>query len=624
LIDAIDNNESSLIEDLCRQGANSPDRPSGLIQRAVKKSNAKTVEALLAHLGNTEERDLHAVLTCAAIRGDTEVLQLLIESIGAANITSNHSMYLLVKAAEKGHTEAVRVIFSLRHTYTEKNLNPCWSPLHSAAAAGHDETVSLILEHPLAHYSAACFDAAVRAAMANGAESTVQLLLERGTCNDKWVEGSTALKQALQKGLDVSVPSLSGENLAILVDSEGRVSRNGFQNAALANDIEKIKRYLQQGADIHQLGGQIGTALQAAASKGHLTTARFLLDQGANATAEGGKYGNALAAATANNHIELVHMLLAAGCNPSVMSNSRIYAAIGQNYESQMDFTPLHWAAFRQHKEAVLTLLSAKADIQKMTSRGYSPLHAAVFRDYSFRGKAKDRAPMIQLLLEHGADAKAKDSFGNTPLHMLVYRKQHFRHFDIGEAPGVAKILVQYGADPDEPNKKGVTPRQTALDADNDVRLRILEVFGSYNERAKAVDSLQLTPTAHAQLSKNESGTKAPAAHSFDQGLMRTTSTSADVGPSSLKLEPTVESSNVYSTGERSTSFTATPPASERLVNPEMDNSLFINPWADEDQQLEATSQQPASVWDLQNCPVCGKEDQEAFGFCSGCDVFLN
>ena len=77
----------------------------------------------------------------------------------------------------------------------------------------------------------------------------------------------------------------------------------------------------------------------------------------------------------------------------------------------------------------------------------------------------------------------------------------------------------------------------------------------------------------------------------------------------------------ISSTGERSCTFTATPPASERLGNPEMDNSLFNNPWADEDQQLEATVHQPAPAWNLQNCLFCGKE--EDIHLCSGCGGFL-
>ena len=606
MIDAIDNNESSLIEDLCRQGADSLDRPSRLILRAIKKSNAETVKALLANLDNTEKMDKHAVLTCAAVRGDAEVLQLVVQFIGVAKISPHLSMALLTKAAEKGHTEIVRVVLGLRHTYTRDNLRPSQSPLHSAAAAGHDEIVSLILEHPLAHYSAACFDEAVRAAVANGAESTAKLLLERGTCNGQWVKRSKMLKQASQKGLDVSVPSLSGENFTPLVDSRGRAFRNGFHHAVFANDIDKIRRYLQQGADINQLVRNWGTAIQVAARKGHISAARFLLDQGAKASIEGGRYGTALAAAAANNHLELVRMLLAAGCNPSVKSKSIIGDYVGSHRIYCEDFTPLHWAAYRLHKEIVQILLAAEADIQSTTSTGHSPLHAAASKERYSGNASKDRAPVIQLLLEHGADAKAKDSLGDTPLHMVVFRGEHGPTLDGGEVLEAAKILIQYGADPEEPNYKGVNPRQIALDEGVDVTLWSLEVFGSDNPRAKE------------QLSNNESGTKAPAAHSVKQGLMRTTSTSADAGPSTLKLEPTVDSSNVYSTGEKSSSFTATPPASERLGNLEMDNSLFINPWADEDHQLEATAQLPNPVWNLQNCHSCGKEDLR---LCSCCGV---
>jgi ankyrin repeat protein len=628
LVDAIDSNESSLIEDLCCQGKNSLDRPSGIIMRAIKKSNAQTVKTLLAHLGGAEKMEKRVVLACAATRGDAEVLQVIMESIGLANIDMNLSMPLLRSAAQNGHTDAVRVIFALNHTYSSISVSPCWSPLHAAAAGGHNEIVSLILQQPVAYYTAGCFDAAVRAAAANGAESTVKLLLEAGSHNNGWMAKSKFLKKASQKGPGGSVPYISGEYLVPLVNSKGKAFRNGLQNAALANDVDKIKRYLQQGADIDQIAGENGTAIQAAARKGNVSAARFILDQGAKAAIEGGKHGNALAAAAANNHPELVHMLLAAGCNPSIksrhLSHWRGYGPWNRS-KTYQDLTPLHWAAHGKHTEIVQILLGAKADIQTTTSNGYTPLHSAVFPSERSKWKAmQERLPVVRLLLEYGADVKTRDANGDTPLHLIRYRTEYHIPVDLEEALGVAKILIQYGADLDEPNEEGVTPRQTALDVEGDVKPRILEVFTFYNQVAKAVNGLHLTPSAEAQSSESDSGTEAAEAQLFDQNLMLTISTSPDAGPSSPKWESTIPSSGTYSTGQSSLTFTSTPPASERLGNPEMENSLFNNPWADENQQLEATVQQPASVWNLQNCHFCGKEDQETFRFCSGCDGFLS
>jgi ankyrin repeat protein len=604
LIDAVDNNESSLVEDLCRQGADSPDRPPGLILRALRKSNAETVKALIKHLGSAEEMNEFDVLICAAVRGDVEVLQLIIESIGTANIDKRLSMSLLRKAAAKGHTEAVRIIYGLHHTYERYQMRPCVSPLHDAAAAGHCETVSLILEHLNEHYTAEFFDAAVRAAMANGAESTVKLLLERGTDNIQWVAESKLLKKASRNGLDISVASLSGGYFAPLVDSKGKAFRNGLQNAALANDIDKIKRFLQQGANIDQLGGENGTAIQAAARKGHVATARFLLDQGAKATVEGGKYGNALAAAAANNHLELVHMLLAAGCNPSMKSRHKTarWNGSGPWRKSMLyqNLTPLHWAAHGKRREIVQILLAAKADIQATTENGYTALHAAVFMEEYLsvkkeRKALKERLPLVRLLLEHGADAKARDHIGDTPLHVILNSTRPGLQVS-GEVFEVAMILIQYGASLDESNEKGVTPRQIASgESDEDLDTLIPTTNGP-KVLMPGISSL-VTPTAHAQLSDSAYVTKTPEAHSFDQSLTLTTSASSDTRPLSPKLEPTTTFLNGYSTGESSVAFTAIPLTDERPGYLGMDNSLLINPWADENPRFQATGRQLDPGW---------------------------
>ncbi|KAK4117923.1 hypothetical protein N657DRAFT_584570, partial [Parathielavia appendiculata] len=54
---------------------------------------------------------------------------------------------------------------------------------------------------------------------------------------------------------------------------------------------------LDNGADVNAQGGQYGTALQAAASKGEMEIVRLLLDNGADVNAQGGEYGTALQAA---------------------------------------------------------------------------------------------------------------------------------------------------------------------------------------------------------------------------------------------------------------------------------------------------------------------------------------
>jgi Ankyrin repeats (3 copies) len=57
-------------------------------------------------------------------------------------------------------------------------------------------------------------------------------------------------------------------------------------------------------------GGEYGTALQAAAFKGHGTIVQLLIDRGGDVNARGGMYGGALQAAVMDGHHEIVSLLL--------------------------------------------------------------------------------------------------------------------------------------------------------------------------------------------------------------------------------------------------------------------------------------------------------------------------
>ena len=64
------------------------------------------------------------------------------------------------------------------------------------------------------------------------------------------------------------------------------------------------------------MGGEYGTALQAAALGGDQEIVSLLLDKGADVNAEGGKYGTALLIASYGRHQEIVSLLLEKGAVP--------------------------------------------------------------------------------------------------------------------------------------------------------------------------------------------------------------------------------------------------------------------------------------------------------------------
>jgi hemoglobin len=113
--------------------------------------------------------------------------------------------------------------------------------------------------------------------------------------------------------------------------------------------------------------------------------------------------------------------------------------------------TPLYYAAnhvdFSRPAEgkAVAEMLiqhGADVNVHSGPIRG-TPLHTAARRDNVAVGS---------VLLSAGADLEARDIKGETPLRRALNCRQ----------PGMIELLIANGANPDSPDKHGVTPRQFA------------------------------------------------------------------------------------------------------------------------------------------------------------------
>ncbi len=100
--------------------------------------------------------------------------------------------------------------------------------------------------------------------------------------------------------------------------------------AAENGNLQKVKRYLDEGDDIHY---QDDYALRWAAFYDHLEVVELLLDRGADIYAG---ENNALRYAAYNGHLKIVRLLLDNGADKSA-----------KNYEA------LKWAKLHNHKEVI-------------------------------------------------------------------------------------------------------------------------------------------------------------------------------------------------------------------------------------------------------------------------------
>ena len=116
------------------------------------------------------------------------------------------------------------------------------------------------------------------------------------------------------------------------------------------------------------------------------------------------------------------------------------------NAAEDFGMTPLHWAARAGAMRCVELLLRRGADPNPVNASRRVPLHLAAEVDGGEQGA------VIALLASHGADVNAQDRKGRTPLHRATYEGR----------VAAAEALLEAGADPAVPNKRGKTAFEIA------------------------------------------------------------------------------------------------------------------------------------------------------------------
>lgn len=103
--------------------------------------------------------------------------------------------------------------------------------------------------------------------------------------------------------------------------------------------------------------------------------------------------------------------------NNDVIRMSQLLKAGAQvQFINHEDLTPLHVAAKRGNKEAVMQLLQAKAQVNAKNQDGMTPLHEAA----AGNNDENAGAYVIPTLVEAGANTAAQDNLYRTPFNIAV------------------------------------------------------------------------------------------------------------------------------------------------------------------------------------------------------------
>ncbi len=263
----------------------------------------------------------------------------------------------------------------------------------------------------------------------------------------------------------------------VTADDIGKLS-NHLMIATLANNLEKVKETLKQGADVNFIyknanriieitdyslencpngedlfcyrGKELNkpwTALMLACAQGQADIVTLLLSEGANTEIKAPDNGDtALIIATKKDDTNIVKLLLEHGAKVD-----------NKNKEG---FSPLALAVEGNNSEIVKLLLEKRANVNTVNAWQETPLMMASVRGFT---------DMAKLLLDNGANPNLQSDVGATALLLATNQNQ----------PEVVKLLLEHKADVHLANQAGYTPLRVALEDHNTKIIKLLKNSGA-------------------------------------------------------------------------------------------------------------------------------------------------
>jgi len=328
--------------------------------------------------------------------------------------------------------------------------------------------------------------------------------------------GTTALHWAVHHGDLALVKALIAAGAE--VNTENNYGASPVSEAALLGDYEIMEALLEAGADPDSSNADNQTALMIVARSANLETARLLLEHGANVNATEKWQGqNAVIWAAAQSQPEMLKLLLEAGGNPDSRSlpNQRdrqisaerrfqwrpaggitalgyaaregclacveilVEAGADMDQGDAENVTPLLLAVMNLRFDTAKFLVQSGANVNKWSWRGENPVYSAVDVNTLPHGGYPDRPAttetssldMIRILLEAGANPNLQIKLQPTYRHlkddrgadtMLVDGATPLLRAAKGHDVAAIKLLTQYGAHIDLPNRDGISPLMAA------------------------------------------------------------------------------------------------------------------------------------------------------------------
>ncbi|MCK4265139.1 ankyrin repeat domain-containing protein [Candidatus Babeliales bacterium] len=237
----------------------------------------------------------------------------------------------------------------------------------------------------------------------------IKYLIEQNTNTNSLENGNSLLFIAYKN-------NAPREFLCYLIKATTDIKVDGHKclNLAINNEnIDDVKYFLKSGADVNN-----GNSLHEACKKNNIEILKILLESGGELNCSNSIFETTLHIACKYSNYDIIKLLIISGARINVINFN--------------ESSPLHYACYRDHVAIVRLLLQAGANPNIKNLNQKTPLNISWFMktppSYSFydhsksqEKRFKDRAIIIEELVNAGADVNTEDCYGNTPLQRAYW-----------------------------------------------------------------------------------------------------------------------------------------------------------------------------------------------------------
>ena len=365
---------------------------------ASQNRNLEAVKVLLKHGAEVDLRDGYEMVTSwlwslhsATETRDLEAVNLLLEHGAKVDLGDEFVTSPLHIASRKGSVGAMKMLLKHGALVDLRDVNGR-SPLHIVCENGNVEAVKFLLKHGA---QVNLRDVNGRSPLHSASEKgVVKLLLEYGAEVDLVDKDSQsplhsasekayaleAVKLLLAHGAQVNLLDRSGisplhkvgengcdETLKVLVNHgaqvnyRNKIGRSPLYLASLIGNTEAAEFLLEHGAEVDLVDEDGRSPLHIASETGDGKFVKLLLEHGAQVNLVDGGGRSPLHSASETANVEAMKLLLEHGI-------------LGVDLRNNDGLTSLMLACQNGHREAVLLLLDADADIHITNNKGQTAL----------------------------------------------------------------------------------------------------------------------------------------------------------------------------------------------------------------------------------------------------------